>query len=174
MKRILFRLSLVRALGLAMAAFLTSPASAQQPANPPPRKLDITKYKAIERPAQELINAARLQEALNSLNESELVRFGRDLASKAAIAGAQTKSVRLDKTKTGVIEGVGEGFLANSAPASTVPSPMKPNDAKENPTVKPGEVKWHPTFAAAREAARNSHKPVLLLHMMGRLDKQFC
>jgi hypothetical protein len=41
-------------------------------------------------------------------------------------------------------------------------------------TVKPGEVNWHPSFAKACEAAKTSGKPVLLFHMMGQLDKQFC
>ena len=36
-----------------------------------------------------------------------------------------------------------------------------------NPTVAPGLVKWHPTFAEAQAAARQSGKPVLLFHMMG-------
>jgi hypothetical protein len=35
-------------------------------------------------------------------------------------------------------------------------------------------VRWHRDFAAACTAARSSGKPVFLLHMMGRLDEQFC
>ena len=43
-----------------------------------------------------------------------------------------------------------------------------------NPAVEPGKVKWHASFADACAAAKKSHKPVLVLHMMGRLDRQFC
>ena len=43
-----------------------------------------------------------------------------------------------------------------------------------NPKVRPGKVRWHPGFAVACEAARQSGKPVLLFQMMGKLDEQFC
>lgn len=45
---------------------------------------------------------------------------------------------------------------------------------RDNPSVAPGLVKWHASFAAAQDAARVSGRPVLLFHMMGQLDKQFC
>jgi hypothetical protein len=63
-----------------------------------------------------------------------------------------------------------------AAPAPAVPTAPAPRavSTEENPTVKPGLVKWHPTFADARAAAEKSGKPVLLFHMMGQLDKQFC
>ncbi|WP_439629872.1 hypothetical protein [Gemmata sp.] len=44
----------------------------------------------------------------------------------------------------------------------------------DNPPVAPGLVKWHASFADAQAAARVSGRPVLLFHMMGQLDKQFC
>ena len=43
-----------------------------------------------------------------------------------------------------------------------------------NPLVEPGKVRWHPTAAAAFDAAKASKKPVLVFHMMGQLDHQFC
>lgn len=43
-----------------------------------------------------------------------------------------------------------------------------------NSKVKPGDVAWHPSFAAAREASECSGKPVLLFQLLGRLDDQFC
>jgi hypothetical protein len=49
-----------------------------------------------------------------------------------------------------------------------------PIAAEENPRVKPGEVKWHANLQAACDAAKKSNKPVLLFHMMGQLDRQFC
>jgi hypothetical protein len=47
-------------------------------------------------------------------------------------------------------------------------------DPDVNPPVRPGLVRWHPSFADARAAARRSGRPVLLFHMMGQLDRQFC
>jgi hypothetical protein len=43
-----------------------------------------------------------------------------------------------------------------------------------NPPLRPGRVRWHEDFAAACAAGRASGKPVLLFHMMGRLDQKFC
>lgn len=43
-----------------------------------------------------------------------------------------------------------------------------------NPAALPGRVRWHENFAAARTASGGSGKPVLLFHMMGRLDQKFC
>lgn len=49
-----------------------------------------------------------------------------------------------------------------------------PPVVERNPLVSPGLVRWHASFAAAQEAAQRSGKPVLLFHMMGHLDRQFC
>jgi hypothetical protein len=49
-----------------------------------------------------------------------------------------------------------------------------PPTVQSNPAVRPGRVRWHQDFAAACAAGRNSGKPVLLFHMMGRLDQKFC
>src|SRR5262249_34966375 len=43
-----------------------------------------------------------------------------------------------------------------------------------NPKFKAGSVCWHGTFAAACTASAKSKKPVLLFHLMGKLDEQFC
>src|SRR4030095_5319988 len=42
------------------------------------------------------------------------------------------------------------------------------------PKVKPGLVNWHPDFATACAESRRSGKPVLVFHMMGKLDDGFC
>jgi len=53
--------------------------------------------------------------------------------------------------------------------------PIPPVPAAEsNPQARPGRVRWHDDFAAACEAGRSSGKPVLLFHMLGRLDQKFC
>jgi hypothetical protein len=55
------------------------------------------------------------------------------------------------------------------------PKPAPPvRSGADNPAVEPGRVAWHPSFESARAASKASGKPVLLLHMMGRLDRQFC
>jgi hypothetical protein len=67
--------------------------------------------------------------------------------------------------------------LVPNPPAATPPivaAPVTPPAEEQNPSVTPGLVHWHPSFAAAQEAAQCSGKPVLLFHMLGRLDKQFC
>ncbi len=64
------------------------------------------------------------------------------------------------------------GATAGSLPVA--PEPHAVPVAEENPTVAPGLVKWHTSFADAQSAAQKSGKPVLLFHMMGQLDKQFC
>jgi hypothetical protein len=65
---------------------------------------------------------------------------------------------------------------AKSNPGAPVANPVvtsTPNK-DDNPTVAPGLVKWHKSFEAAKTASVKSGKPVLLFHMMGQLDKQFC
>ena len=57
--------------------------------------------------------------------------------------------------------------------ARTGSAPAAPADFV-NPKVDPGKVRWHADFAAACRAAARSGKPVLLFHMMGRLDEKFC
>jgi hypothetical protein len=65
----------------------------------------------------------------------------------------------------------------NDADAATpvAPAPRAVTTAaEENPAVKPGLVNWHASFADAKTASEKSGKPVLLFHMMGQLDRQFC
>ena len=44
----------------------------------------------------------------------------------------------------------------------------------ENPKVEPGLVRWHRDFSSACKASGSSGKPVLLFHLLGRLDDRFC
>jgi hypothetical protein len=61
---------------------------------------------------------------------------------------------------------------AQSPPAAA--RPTSPVAGDDNPRIAPGLVRWHASFAKARQAARRSGKPVLLFHLMGQLDRQFC
>jgi len=57
-----------------------------------------------------------------------------------------------------------------------IPSVKAPDRSAEsdNPRVAPGLVHWHPSQSEAQAACERSGKPVLLFHMMGQLDRQFC
>src|SRR5262245_58136097 len=65
---------------------------------------------------------------------------------------------------------------AKSNPGTPASPPVVTSAANkdDNPTVAPGLVKWHKSFDDAKTASLKSGKPVLLFHMMGQLDKQFC
>src|SRR5262245_1945970 len=82
----------------------------------------------------------------------------------AAGAADKTKTVRIERGPTSVVK------MSGPAPTNTTTVPVN----SDNPTVKAGEVNWHKNFAEACVAAKKSGKPVLLFHMMGQLDKQFC
>jgi hypothetical protein len=82
----------------------------------------------------------------------------------AAAPADITKTVRIERGPTSIVK------MSGPAPANTTTVPV----SIDNPTVKAGEVNWHKSFAEACAAAKKSGKPVLLFHMMGQLDKQFC
>ena len=75
----------------------------------------------------------------------------------------------LDGSKTIAIERPTKSVIERSS--SGLPSA---GSGAENPAVAPGFVRWHPSFESACGAAAGSGKPVLLFHLMGRLDQQFC
>jgi hypothetical protein len=58
--------------------------------------------------------------------------------------------------------------------ADPTPTASVQPDTGDNPPVPPGKVRWHASFADAQAAAQRSGKPVLLFHMLGQLDRQFC
>lgn len=66
---------------------------------------------------------------------------------------------------------VGHSPRATAAPTETT---QKPAPREDNPRVTPGLVNWHASAADARAAAARSGRPVLVFHMMGQLDRQFC
>ncbi|HEV3445234.1 MAG TPA: hypothetical protein VG099_11360 [Gemmataceae bacterium] len=82
---------------------------------------------------------------------------------------AQQKSVPADVAKTVAIEPPVLAVIQNNSTA-----PAAPSKAFVNPHVSPGLVHWHASFAEACQAAQKSRKPVLLFHMMGKLDDLFC
>ena len=66
--------------------------------------------------------------------------------------------------------------VAESAPMDETPmtaaEAAAPGD--DNPKCEPGKVNWHPDVETACKAAAQSGKPVLVFHMMGKLDDRFC
>jgi hypothetical protein len=82
---------------------------------------------------------------------------------------AQQKSLPADLAKTVAIEPPALAVIQNNSTA-----PAAPGKAFVNPHVSPGLVHWHASFAEACQAAQKSRKPVLLFHMMGKLDDLFC
>src|SRR5205814_1765838 len=86
------------------------------------------------------------------------------LVRASATAAAPAAPAISNPTKVKAVEPRVKAVVAErSAPAAT-----------GNPKVEPGKVRWHANFAAASAAAQKSGKPVLLFHMMGKLDDQFC
>jgi hypothetical protein len=93
------------------------------------------------------------------------------LALLTALAGhgrGEDKPKAADRTKKEVIEKPTVAIVTGSSAAAA------PKEDAANPKVKPGDVKWHASFADACKAAQKSGKPVLLFQLMGKLDDQFC
>jgi hypothetical protein len=70
--------------------------------------------------------------------------------------------------------GVGAVLGLGAAGMSSWSSGKHSDGDPANPAVVPGLVDWHRDFPTACRAAQGSGKPVMLLHMLGRLDQQFC
>ncbi len=78
---------------------------------------------------------------------------------------------------TAVLSVVATALAVNTSPRATAApteSPQQSAARDDNPRVKPGLVNWHASVADARAAAQRSGRPVLVFHMMGQLDRQFC
>ena len=61
---------------------------------------------------------------------------------------------------------------SESRPVQAVPK--TPEQKAPVQAARPTGIQWMASFAAAREKARKEGKPVLLLHLFGRLDEEFC
>jgi hypothetical protein len=99
----------------------------------------------------------------SALGEEKALRVVRDF-SKGKIE-VPTKILLADET----------GRVQRAAQAGTAAKETASRGGPTaNPRVAPGVVKWHADFATACQASKKSGKPVLLFHMMGKLDDQFC
>jgi hypothetical protein len=163
----------VPALWVGAFALVALPGCGQAPAAPAPSK-EAAYASRSDRLALVVGSAAKalwLDERKTGVIEEPVTSV---VENSASIPPAAPRAPRADRGKR-IVELGPKNIVRASQP--TPPAPplpaAKPTDA-ENPIVKPGEVKWHSSFQAACEAAKKSHKPVLLFHMMGQLDRQFC
>ena len=94
------------------------------------------------------------------------------LAATAAL-GDDKPPTRLPYLGKATIEAPTKSVLANSQPGPKAAAVARP-EVPASPKVSPGKVRWHTDFAAACKAAKTNGKPVLLFHLMGKLDDRFC
>jgi hypothetical protein len=129
-------------------------AAATAAAAEPPREIDVTKVRIVERPIEELVAKSAPAEAA------------------AAEPAASPKPV--DRTKGLVIERPVEEIVRElSLVGDEIAGIGAPAADRDNPPAEPGKVKWHRDVTAALAAARTSGKPVLVFHLLGQLDQRF-
>ena len=98
-------------------------------------KFDFTKGKVIEKPAHDIVRKA------------VQAKFVQQPNAQPQPAAAEGKKA-LDPTKRLVIEKPTHDLVEQSGSTAEPPHTTVP----ENPTVAPGKVRWHASFAAARAA----------------------
>jgi hypothetical protein len=98
-------------------------------------------------------------------------RIAAFLALPAALVALAAQEERLEPRflSKRAVELPLETALASAADAPSL-APALDAGAK----VAPGLVRWHPDFARACAAARESGKPVLLFQLLGQLDDELC
>jgi|GEM_PF-1682134 len=151
--------------GLAATALLVC---GQQPAK---KDLDRTKVVRVEKPAAAVVRDASTVKPNGPPLPADMTK--RAIVEKPAEAVVRDSSAvkpngppnPADLTKGQVVEKPAASVVRGSTPAV---------GADANPKVDPGKVRWHATVEDARAASAKTGRPVLLLHMMGKLDLQFC
>jgi hypothetical protein len=117
----------------------------------PKRRPDRTK-EDIERPAKQV-----------------LAKASAEVPAQINTVGAANPTASPKDMTKGVIVRPAKAVLAGASAGASAAAPDF-----VNPKVQAGKVKWHADFATACAASARSKKPVLLFHLMGRLDQQFC
>ena len=164
------RWPITRYLALGSVALLAMPITGQPPES------DRTKREVVERPVAKIVQSSA--PVRGQLDHTKALRIEppveRIVRESATVPRSATKpGVVVDPGK-GKIEFPTKSVLPRSGPSDVSRESARAVGDTTNPTVKAGLVQWHPSFAKACEAAKTSGKPVLLFHMMGLLDKQFC
>ncbi len=138
-----------------LAVLVTSAATGQVPSRPL-TEADFTKRRVVERPTEELVA---------DLSPPD---------DQAAAPVQEVKPAPADRTKRDVIEPAAEAVVRGTQPPDVAASDEPAaGAADDNPRVEPGKVKWHDNVAAAMTAAKKSGKPVLVFHLLGKLDQRF-
>ncbi|MBI1899679.1 MAG: hypothetical protein HYS13_01025 [Planctomycetia bacterium] len=154
----------------------------QEPQAKDPSRLDLRK-RVIEFPVEKAIvgRTAPAGENAGAPNAAPPATPmpGATAGAPPAAPAAAAPPQRADRGKSLIEFPVKNAVAGRTAPPGAEPAPpanSPPATAthRDNPKVEPGKVKWHADFAAAREAAKESGKPVLLFHMLGNLDDKFC
>lgn len=110
-------------------------------------EIDVSKFR-IESPVKDLFaDIVKLDNAAGPGNPARVAEWLAETAKKSPAHRPAETAVRKDVT---------------------------PADARDkNPQVEPGLVQWHDDFESACRASKQSGKPVLLFHLLGRLDQRF-
>lgn len=112
--------------------------------------------------AEDAIRPAKAPENGPATERKDVGKFFIEMPLKQLVA-AEIPPEPADQTKRRLQHPV-EALVAETT---------KTVEIDDNPSVEPGKVDWHEDFAAARAAAEESGKPVLLFHLLGQLDQRF-
>lgn len=134
---------------LLTASFLAASLVLSLEAEQPKKKFDVGKG-FVEGP---------LKDSLTGSTELELYP-GRKVSIRAPKAALAEK--KLDVSKGRVVEAPLKLTVATST------------GEFKNPQVAPGKVRWHADIQTACAAAKKTGRPVLVFHMIGKLEDRFC
>jgi hypothetical protein len=70
------------------------------------------------------------------------------------------------------LAGAAAGVMLTGVVAGAGSAAGKPAEAAGAPEL--AGIRWEPDLEAAKAKARREGKPIFLLHLMGRLDEEFC
>jgi len=93
------------------------------------------------------------------------------LPAPAVLAAPANQPAMVDRGKWDIELPVKAALVRVTAPTPAAAPVVASSD---NPKVEPGKVRWHKDLETACAASRTSGKPVLVFHMMGKLDDRFC
>jgi hypothetical protein len=143
---------------------VTALLAAQPPAKP---RVDPAKTEAVERPTEKIVKeASEPKPPTPEGDPTKAYRVERPAASVVRdVSTPPPPPPEGDRTKRVMVERPAAVIVEKTSPAA------KPD---VNPKVEPGKVRWHKSLEEACQASKKSMKPVLMLHLMGQLDLQFC
>jgi hypothetical protein len=111
---------------------------------------------------------------------SDFSKFRVELPAKALFRSTDDQSSLIDSSRPALPYSAPPENPQLSVSATLLRSSRSTRASDNSPyatrphRVRPGLIDWHDSFSAALTASKTSHKPVLLFHMMGFLDQEFC